>query len=280
MTSMEKEIHYLIFNQLQKTKRLDTSFINDLIYIYLSHKNMEGYIKDTVGEMNLNQYSNYAGAEGTAVAAFNPIDRKIFYSKEGLGELNRHLNETYSYGFTHDGMTLLLSLYVTQFILHELEHAYQHRQIKRKVDTLEGKLLTATKPFETTQDFIKQNYNSSLAERLAQIRSLTTINNIINEEDLHENFYTIFNSNLIKERLRGFSFDDYLYFSKGPTFEYMDQLIKEGFSEEEALYLYQKDKEKALRELYEQYTTDERIDFGLPILRQEYDQLDSKIRRK
>lgn len=276
MTSMEKDICSLVFNQLRKNKRIDTAFINEIIYIYLSHKHMEGFIKENVDETNLQAYSNYKKGEGAAIAAFDPKNKKIVYSEEGIKELNYYLQRSYSPAFKSDDMFLLLSLYVTQIILHELEHVSQFKQTTEKEDTLESKLLSSTKCSEIIYidyPFFQRNYQKDLSERLAQIRSFTTITNIIAEEDLHNNFNVFFNNKLINEKLRGFDFNQYIYFSTGPTLDYMDELIKNGYASEDSLYLYKKDKEKALLELYGQYSTSERVDFGLPILKQEYDQL-------
>lgn len=276
MTSMEKDICSLVFNQLRKNKRIDTAFINEIIYIYLSHKHMEGFIKENVDETNLQTYSNYKKGEGAAIAAFDPKNKKIVYSEEGIKELNYYLQRSYSPAFKSDDMFLLLSLYVTQIILHELEHVSQFKQTTEKEDTLESKLLSSTKCSEIIYidyPFFQRNYQKDLSERLAQIRSFTTITNIIAEEDLHNNFNVFFNNKLINEKLRGFDFNQYIYFSTGPTLDYMDELIKNGYASEDSLYLYKKDKEKALLELYGQYSTSERVDFGLPILKQEYDQL-------
>ncbi len=276
MTSMEKDICSLVFNQLRKNKRIDTAFINEIIYIYLSHKHMEGFIKENVDETNLQACSNYKKGEGAAIAAFDPKNKKIVYSEEGIKELNYYLQRSYSPAFKSDDMFLLLSLYVTQIILHELEHVSQFKQTTEKEDTLESKLLSSTKCSEIIYidyPFFQRNYQKDLSERLAQIRSFTTITNIIAEEDLHNNFNVFFNNKLINEKLRGFDFNQYIYFSTGPTLDYMDELIKNGYASEDSLYLYKKDKEKALLELYGQYSTSERVDFGLPILKQEYDQL-------
>ena len=276
MTSMEKDICSLVFNQLRKNKRIDTAFINEIIYIYLSHKHMEGFIKENVDETNLQACSNYKKGEGATIAAFDPKNKKIVYSEEGVKELNYYLQKSYSPAFKNDDMFLLLSLYVTQIILHELEHVSQYKQTTEKEDTLESKLLSSTKCCEiiyTDYPFFQRNYQKDLSERLAQIRSFTTITNIIAEEDLHNNFNVFFNNKLINEKLRGFDFNQYIYFSTGPTLDYMDELIINGYASEDSLYLYKKDKEKALLELYGQYSTSERVDFGLPILKQEYDQL-------
>ncbi len=121
----------------------------------------------------------------------------------------------------------------------------------------------------------KKNYDIILRERLAQLRSIKRIRKSIKNLDINPAIAAIFANQEINEKKKGYVLNG--FYSVGPTLEYMDQLAYSKLIIPTNSEYYDENKVKAFVELQQKLSTEERIEYGLPISLQEYNNIEEEV---
>ena len=288
---MEKEIQELIINSIKNGQGFGKDFYNEIINIYIKHKDLKDYLNSTV-EIRQTRENH--------IAQYHPQEKQIVMSTNGINNYLQKIQTNYSEAFNQDTLLKYLSLQITQFLLHELEHVDQEKKISEKDTSLEGKLLTETNmdmdyvldqafknarcaedvdrfmesKIDIFREAYKRNYAKVLRERLSQLRSLKRVIKATQSLDLHQNVSTMFNSQLVDEKLKGYELNG--FYSTGPTIDYIDGLVQSNLVNPENSEFYDENKVKAFVELSQKYSLEDRIEYGLPINANEYQEIETE----
>lgn len=288
---MEKEIQELVINSIKAGNCFGKNFYNELINIYIKHYDLKDYVKNTVQIRETKERN---------IAQFIPHEKQIVMSTNGINTYLQNIQKNYQEAFDQDTLLKYLSLQITQFLLHELEHVVQGKIIQEgKNKTLESKLLTETnididyvlnqamksaKSEEEIYQFMdrkvllyneayKREYNKVLRERLSQLRSIKQMLETTKKLNLHQNVSTMFESQLIDEKLKGYELNG--FYSTGPTIDFIDILVQSNLVNPENSEFYDENKVKAFVELSQKYSLEDRIEYGLPINANEYQEIET-----
>lgn len=286
---MELEILRLVYDYSKNGKIVDTKFIYKLIEIVVTRRNLDHYVRDV---RFLDTFEEYD--DSVTVAAYSPLKRELRVYCESIKIVMEYMSR-YDVLFSHMEQIMFKNLAITQFILHELGHAYQNKKMDSAEDSLEVKLLKCSFVLRealknrkvqdallggeiSLQDF-KQiiSYNKELynryyklipSERLAQVNSFNTVVNTI--EDIKKcipSLYEFEKASLLEEMLKGY--ED--AWSEGicPTQVYLygtgQSHIWQGFD------FYNPDTNILMENVQKQYSLAKRLSFGLPVYYQEYE---------
>lgn len=296
---MEKLIQDLIKERVNETESLNIDDYNKIVSLYSENTNLGEYIKEVIFRDSLG--SGYI-QNLQQIAQYNPAEKTIEISKEGLQRQTDRLAKQLEYIFDINDFIKYISLQAAQFFFHELEHVFQEQKINEPDNSIESKLLRATEldlPYLLDQaieecekngtsidkfmnakrdSFIecyKKNYDIVLRERLAQLRSIKRIRNTIKDLDINPTIATIFANQEINEMKKGYVLNG--YYSVGPTLEYMDKLAYSKLIIPTNSEYYDENKVKAFVELKQKLSAEERIEYGLPISLQEYNNIEEEV---
>ena len=171
------------------------------------------------------------------------------------------LEDLKKYVYIENDLTkyLYYNLRILQVILHEVEHANQHKIYKD--NTLESFILRISQlvPEE------KQIYEYAPMERFAEIKSFNDINEIICEYRNDKELNFLINQALLKRKLRG-----YHYINKNitsPTISYFIKGDKEYLLNS---FDWFKKEDYTLNDVTNKYDLNERLFYGFPISKTEY----------
>jgi len=288
---MPNDISRLVFDYSKNGKLVDTHFINKLIEIVVNANHLNNYVKNLV-------FSNLREAdEGFAVAGYDLIGGNILVSIDAINKVleNMEYSDRYAYLFTDVEQIFRRNLIITQFILHELEHAKQNKQANSKDTDLETKLLKASfresqtiknpkvwelifkgeiNPIELVAYIAikkakyEQYYKENPSERLAQIRSYKTITDVLEPiKDLVPNLSQFEQASLVEQMLAGYSYDWSMI--SAPTPIYLEGL---GYSNIwENLDFYDSNIMELQNKVADKYDLAKRLILGLPINDKEYE---------
>lgn len=290
---MELEILKLIYDYSVNGKLVDVKFIDKIIEIVVSKKSLNNYVRSVqlTNKLDKNDY-------GVACAAYDLLNMKILVDYESIQIVME--NESYYDQLFHTlEQVMFRNLTITQYILHELEHAFQNKQADNKSDdSIEAKLVNASFALEQAmknprfltallngeipaKDFIaymiqnkelyKQYYRLNPTERLAQVNSFRTITNSIEPiKEYIPNLYEFKQASLIEEMLRGYqdSWDQ----GSCPTQVYLFGTGKSTVWNE--LDFYSQDSSQLMKNVCHKYDLARRLSLGLPVSYDEYNTTD------
>ncbi len=295
---MELEILKLIYDYSANGKLVDTKFIDKIIEIVVSKKSLNNYVRSVqfTNKLDKNDY-------GVACAAYDLLSMKILVDYESI-QIAMENRSYYDQLFHTLEQVMFRNLTITQYILHELEHAFQNKQADDKSDdSIEAKLVNASFVLEQamknprflsallkgkipTQDFIaymvqnkelyKQYYHLNPVERLAQVNSFRTIINSIEPiKEYIPNLYEFKQASLIEEMLRGYqdSWDQ----GSCPTQVYLFGTGQSNVWNE--LDFYSQDSSQLMKNVCDKYNLARRLSLGLPVSYDEYNRMNKWLQR-
>lgn len=287
---MEKEILKLINNYAKKEKEADLMFIKKLIEIVITKRRLGSYVKQ------VRVINKFETEEDSAIvcAEYNPYSTEIIVHYPNI----KVILETMDYYidlFNQTERTMFKNLLITQYLLHELEHASQFKQSDDVLDrSIEAKLVRPNYivgKYIRDIDFAKELLNNDISserfdkyikimdklnkeyyrfnpiERLAQVRSFQTILNILEPiKETVPNLYEFNGASLVEEMIKGY--DDALKQNKCPTEIYLNSIKRKDVWKD--LDFYDDDREKLLENVNNTYSKTKRLILGLPITQDEY----------
>ena len=295
---MEKIIENLIKERVNETKTLNINDYNKIVSLYSENTNLGEYIKEVIFRDSLDGYIQNL----QQIAQYNPAEKTIEISKEGLQRQTDILAKQLEYIFDINDFTKYISLQAAQFFFHELEHVFQEQKINEPDNSIESKLLRATEidlsylldqaiaecekngtsidkfmnaKRDSFTECYKKNYDIILRERLAQLRSIKRIRKSIKNLDINPSIAAIFANQEINEKKKGYVLNG--FYSAGPTLEYMDQLAYSKLIIPTNSEYYDENKAKTFVELQQKLSTEERIEYGLPISLLEYNNIEEEV---
>lgn len=287
---MELQILRLIYDYSVNGKLADSKFIDKLIEIIVSSKNISDYVRDV-------KFSEKISQKGSAIscASYSPLSMEVILNYEAI----QFILEDRSYYdslFSSLEQILFRNLITTQIILHELEHAYQYKQADNKTDnSIEEKLIRVSFKFEQVLKNPKYSsyiingdismndalvyalYNRKLyqkyyalnpTERLAQINSFKTILNSIEPiKEYIPSLYEFKNASLLEEMLKGY--EEAMNRGSCPTKVYLFGTNQGKVWTE--FDFFDQNYSQLLINVRNEYDLFRRLQLGLPISDDEYD---------
>ena len=279
---MEEEILKRIYDFSKEKKIVDKAFIEKIVELYTSNYGLEDYIKET---------------------KILPCNRRNMYNRGRYNYLNKYILIYYEQtiklitGFDKyllsvipfDQQLFYINLEITQTVLHELEHAFQYKQMNT-LNNDEAEILRLScindnasfvierlKKQGLQEDEIKEKmkekkkkyfefYGYAPEERLAQINSYRKLLDIILPDK--RNYRESFNTevvNLHSAELEGYELDNGI---NSPTIYYLQQQGENSSLEQ--FDWYDSDPNVALEKTISKYDLNERIKLGLPISSEEH----------
>ena len=265
---MNMEIVQLVNEYNQVNKKVDYSFYERFFEIAKRTFDLEGYLNELVfipREDHMNsKYEKYtkgfAGLFGQAAyeeATGNLIvyDRNIEWGK--LNEMRMDKVPDC------ENQIVLYNLMVLQTLLHEVEHAKQHKL--RAVGTdIESELIRTV---DTDKSETNESYEYSLTERLAEVRSIGQILDMYQYLGIDNHFiYQYFEKRYRQEAVRGYHFADEKGYKTDTETEVLVAPTVKYANLKEADIVH-------LSELAISIEGEDRIIYGLPISIEEYKEL-------
>lgn len=290
---MELEILKLVYDYSINGKLVDSKYIDKIIETVVVKQSLNDYVQNFRFTNDLEKDEN-----GIVCATYSPINKEIVLDYESV-QLIIENRSYYDYLFSDFEQVMYRNLSITQFILHELEHAYQNKQLDEKQDnSIEKKLINACFMLEYAmknqkfisaiisgeipiQDFMlyvlqnrelyKQYYKFNPVERLAQTNSFQTI--ISSIEPIKEyipNLYELENASLVEEGLKGYQ--ESWEHGTCPTEVYLLG-TRQGKVWNEFDF-YDGDSSKLMKKVNDKFELSKRLKLGLPISYNEYNRTD------
>ncbi len=289
---MELEILRLIYDYSVHGKFIDANLIEQIISTIVSQRDLAQYVRNV-------EFIHGVDIEDDMItyASYNPFTMMI---KINCDALRSSLDDKSCYDHLFDGVEqpMFKNFLITQYVLHELEHAYQNRQSQDQEDhSLETTLINASMKLEKmmrdpkilnaiqtdpnfahdmkdyalyTKQLYQRYYVINPAERLAQIRSFRTIVTALEPIKKHvPRLYEFENASLLEELLQGYeeSYD----LGICPT-----QVYLQGNDQSEVwsqLDFYHPNEQQLRENVHRQYTLNKRLTLGLPVSPKEYELL-------
>lgn len=294
---MELEILKLIYDYSVNRKIGDQKFIDKLIEIVVRGRNLDSYVREVT-------FVNTSDSDesGIVCASYGLLTRNISVNYESVKTV-LEMQEYYDCLFNSFEQIMSRNLMVAQFILHELEHAYQNKQADSDLDnSIETKLIKAVFTVEQAiknpglwskllearinpkefvvyirqrRELYKQYYILDPSERFAQVNSFSTLEKSLKEiKDYIPSLYEFICASLLEEELRGFeeSWNDGIC----PTQVYLSKIRQDKIWSE--FDFYSKDAKKLIENVSGQYPLVRRLTLGLPVSISEYTNIDNMLR--
>ncbi len=295
---MSKELLNLIHYYSSMFKTVDEEYIRKLVKIVISSKLLEDYVKEV--EIVKGDHLNKKFSQGREVANYSFASKKIsvFYENLMLYKFQYIYHQEF---LNHFEFVIVKNLIMSQKILHELEHANQHKMMIQNDGSLEAEVLRLSidptlgdefKSLLSITNFLSvikslgdfndkrgenytQNYFLAPEERLANIKSHQEIldtfsvmggfaTNILNYEKIC----------ILENMLQG-------YINKkgdliSPTVTYLKNNNVTPFLK--ATDWFDEDPRVCLRKSQERYSLEERLKCGLMIDREEYEKVNQTLK--
>lgn len=294
---MELEILKLVYDYSINRKLVNFKFIDKLIEIVVSKRSLNDYVKRIRFTNDLEKDSS------VTCAGYNIFTKEVVVDYESIDIILE--NESYyEQLFSSFEQVFFRNLIVTQIILHELEHAYQHKLTSNRADTsLETKLINASFVLEQAlknprvlqavlkgeipehefiiyisqnRELYKRYYQLNPTEKLAQVNSFRTILNLLDQiKENVPNLYEFEQASLIEAMLKGYQ--DCWNQGICPTQVYLLGVGQEKVWSQ--LDFYSCDYKKLMENVCLMYSLANRFSFGLPVIYDEYKWLDDCLQR-
>lgn len=286
---MELEILKLVYDYSVNVKLVDKNFIDKIIEIVVLNKSLNNYVCSVqfTDKLDKNDYR-------VTCAAYDSFNMNILVDYEAIQIVMENISY-YDQLFHTLEQVMFRNLTITQYILHELEHAFQNKQADNKSDdSIEAKLIKAgfvldramkNPRFLTAlfsgkipaqyfniyvlrdRELYEKYYQLNPTERLAQVNSFKTIINSIEPiKDYISNLYEFKQASLIEEMLNGYqdSWDQ----GSCPTQVYLFGIRQSKVWTE--LDFYSQESSQLIKNVSGKYDLDKRLSLGLPVSHDEY----------
>ena len=187
---MKLELLRLIYEYIKNRKEMDETFVNKIIEIVVNNKELNPYIK---GIIITNE--PLESVDEFTSASFNYYSRKLRMNLQGTIEFSQYLSKFYP--FTKAEKILYQYFFITQIILHELEHVNQLQKEINKEDDIETSIISAANRYmnissnlfiNNLSDYIRKSqmlykkyYRFAPTERLADYYSYCAIIEMLKE---------------------------------------------------------------------------------------------------
>ena len=283
---MEKDILNLVLLYTDNNKVADLEFVIRLVDIVVQRWNLSNYVKDvqSVAELDPKEY-------GIACAAYSPAGMKIVVAKNSI-DFALKSRSKYAHLFNKREYLMFKNLTIAQFILHELEHAYQSKiadinaynttrdliirasyklyQIVKNPQELIGKTLSKQEFMnyvEYYKDLYKKLYKINPIERMAEINSCAiTLKSLELIKDEVKSLYEFNEATVLDNSIKAYT--NYTEDYSCPT-----EMFLSGINEREAweeLDFYDENPKTLTNNVMEEYSLSRRLNCGLPIKKKEY----------
>lgn len=286
---MEEQIFKLLHIYAKKNRLVDSDYVLALVEYFVTSKKISDQVKDV--KIVYGKPTDTLG-DGYHVASYNHVSKKL---EVYMSVIMDYINSIESdLNLTNLEKKFYTNLQITQFILHELEHANQQKiknegigleaailktsdkastmfedcltalRIGKKMDN--DKLKEATKLLEIEDAKYGELYDYSPKERLADIKSIEICQRLV--EPFKHNLCKIdqlLKYELYKTYLRGYAID--FTGIESPTVKYFNELRYYDFLKKLDLAGedFNSDYEKVKK-----YSLESRLRLGLPISQKEY----------
>lgn len=278
---MYEKISEIIFNYSINNKYADEKFIRMIIDIVANERNLAKYISDVSVIMPLTFEKNYVGSH------YNMETMQLCIDRSGL------LKSVLPFNYN----ILLFNSKIAITILHELDHTKLNKQIrensKNSIDISLTKIIEDLEKEKKTDLFLKRyayliyagyiykrHHDEAPFERRANITSLLNFNEILtvlNETSLSKRNLDLVNLTLLRTLIKK-SRIGYKIVKDGitnsPSYDYITMLKKQD--ELHSIGIYDENRYKAFINAKEKYSLNERILYGLPLSKEEYQDFDEK----
>lgn len=277
---MEVEILRLIYDYSVKGKIADSKFIDKIIEIVVTKRDLDDYVQDVI----FIDQSDKSDDELT-FAYYDCPCRKISMDFGSI-QLLLEKNGRYDPLFNTLEQVMFRNFTITQIILHELEHAYQYMQTNNKDNSIETKLIKVSfesalamkmkflngeisnSDFVTYKELLHQLYVFDPTERLAEVNSFrTVVSSVETIKDCVPSLYEFESASLTEAMLNGYV-EAYEKGDASPTQFYLFSLGQSRVWSE--FDFYDDNTEKLENKLRSKYNLSERFKLGLPVSDGEY----------
>lgn len=238
------------FEIAKRTFGLD-GYLNELVFIPREDHMNPKYEKYTKGFAGLFGQAAYEHATGNLII----YDRNIEWGKFNEMRMDKVPDS--------ENQIVLYNLMVLQTLLHEVEHAKQHK-LKAEGQDVESELIRIV---DTDKGETNESYEYSLTERLAEMRSIGQILDMYQYLGIDNHFiYQYFEKRFRQESIRGYHFiDENGYKTETETDVLFAPTVKYANLKEADIV--------QLSELAISVEGEDRIIYGLPISIEEYKEL-------
>lgn len=293
---MEIKLLRLIYDYSINGKLVDINFIEKLIDIVVTSKQLDKYVYN----LAILPEKESQIEDGISIASYNPFSKVISVYVDGVNQMLEH-NDRYLVLFENIEQIFYKNLSITQVILHELEHANQ-RKIIEKESSLESEILKLssaeiniktgikliksgysveqvmiyimTKKMQSINNY-RKNYDIAPEERLAEIKSYQEIIDLLSHIKKYvPNLLEFEQTNKLENLLRGFKYDSGFLIS--PTITYL--LESENAHSLNKFEWFNQDYYKCLHQSKEMYSLEDRLKYGLMIDDKEFEYCDYTLK--
>ncbi len=267
---MEIDILRLVHRYSIKNKLVDEDFIIKIINSIVDKKELKEEIKnidiEEVSPMG-NEYrinpAAYDYKEKRIIAYLEDINRQI----QLIDRKTPFLNKTEK--------VFAKNLDITRYLLHEIEHASQHKKVDSNHPTLETNLLRMSfKHSQEEPNLFLQKYIYAPSERMAEIDAAENIKKIITP--LKQSLPTLMeyeNIFVLKKRIKGY--ERKIYGLEAPTCNFLF-----AFEELHSFDFYDQNYPKMVENISKNYSTTEILRLGLPIDYDTFSHTEKKLYKK
>lgn len=288
---MESKLLRLIFDYSKNGKLVDKAYLEKLIDLVVDSKGISKYVQNSEIVSNATEET----MDGILLAEYRPNRKLIRIYSEAM---ERMLEEHDRYQVLFNGIEQIFykNVFITQIILHELEHANQ-RKIIEKDDTLESKILKTSITnididlvstllnegftldqilyyIRREQTLREEHYLLLPDERLAEIRSHQEIARTLEPiKEYTPNLIEFEKTNILENMLRGYFYNEGVITS--PTLEYMK--IRKNIDKLKEHEWYDENDQECLKKAKATFSLKKRITYGLPIDTSEFSSLSSSL---
>lgn len=288
---MESKLLRLIFDYSKNGKLVDKAYLEKLIDLVVNSKDISEYVQNS----DIVRSGTKETIGGILLAEYRPSRKLIRIYFEAM---ERMLEEQDRYQVLFNGIEQIFykNVLITQIILHELEHANQ-RKIIEKENTLESKVLKIsvtnldinflnkllsqgftleqlTYYIQREKQLREEHYLLLPDERLAEIKSHQEIVKALKPiKEYTPNLIEFEQTNVFENLLRGYFYN--LGAIASPTLEYGK--ISRKFNRLKKFPWYDENDQECLRKAKESLSLKERLNYGLPIDTNEFDDLSNSL---
>lgn len=286
---MELEILKFVYDYSINGKLADENFVDKIIEIVVSKKGLNNYVRGVQFNNELKETN-----DGVVCAGYHPLNMDIVVYCESIQRAMEN-RSYYDPLFQDLEQVMFRNLTITQYILHELEHAFQNMQASNTYDdSIEVQLINTSFRLENAmknpifldslsngeipvKDFIfyllqdrelyKKYYPLIPIERLAQIHSFEIIVNAIEPiKNYIPNLYEFKYATLVEEMLGGYQ--DAWEQGGCPTQVYLFGTKQSKVWTE--FDFYSQESSQLMKNVSDKYSLDKRLSLGLPVSYNEY----------
>lgn len=267
---IEIDILRLIHHYSMNNKLVDEDFILKMMDIIVNKKELKKEIRNIdIEEVSPagNEYrinpATYDYKEKKVIAYLQDINRDIQLIDKKTPFLNK-IEKVFA-----------KNLEITRILLHEVEHANQHKKVDSNYHTLETDLLRISfKHSQENQNMFHEKYIYAPSERIAEIDAAENIKKIITP--LKESLPTLVeyeNVFVLQKRIQGY--ERKIYGLEAPTCNFLF-----SFENLHSFDFYDQNYPKMIENISKKYTTPKILRLGLPIDYEEFANTEKKLYKK